>query len=156
MNVVDAIKLYSQAIAGNDSDHSLFANRSAAFLALGLLDKALWDAQKAIALNPDWAKGYYRAGCALESLNEWEKASLAFRKAAELEPKDALLKTKVESISGKLQEDTSAKNAAAAVERHNLVLKLREARHQDQKLAMMNQFKQSMTAPDWELEDLEW
>lgn len=52
--------MYSQAIAGAETDHTLFGNRSAAYLALGLYEEALQDAQKAVALNPTWAKGHYR------------------------------------------------------------------------------------------------
>eukprot|EP00889_Picochlorum_renovo_P007052 jgi/Picre1/34082/NNA_001557.t1 len=152
----DAIRMYSQAIAGNETDHTLFSNRSASYLAIGLLEQALWDAQKSVSLKPDWGKGYYRLGCALESLNNWEAAYTAFSKALELEPNDSVLTKKVSAAKKRLEEDTRAMNAAAAVERHNLVLKLRHARHKDQRLQMLNQFKQSMTAPDWELEDLEW
>lgn len=153
---VDAIRMYSQAIAGDETDHKLFSNRSASYLAIGLLEQALWDAQKSVSLQPDWGKGYYRLGCAFESLNNWESAYTAFSKALELEPNDAVVTKKVSMAKKRLEEDIKAMNAAAAVERHNLVLKLRNARHEDQKLQMLNQFKQSMTAPDWELEDLEW
>lgn len=153
---VDAIRMYSQAIAGNERDHTLFSNRSASYLAIGLLEQALWDAQKSVSLKPDWGKGYYRLGCALESLNNCESAYAAFSKALELEPRDSVVAKKVSAAKKRLEEDTGAMNAAAAVERHNLVLKLRHARHKDQRLQMLNQFKQSMTAPDWELEDLEW
>lgn len=156
MVCADAIKMYSQGIAGNENDHTLFGNRSVAYLAMGLLDQALWDAQKSVTLKPDWAKGYFRLGCALENLNELEAALAAFSKGLELEPSDNTLSKKVAIVRKRLEEDVYAKNAAAAVERHNLVLKLRNARHEDQKLAMLNQFKQSMTAPEWDLDDLEW
>jgi tetratricopeptide (TPR) repeat protein len=152
----EAIKMYSQAIAGNEHDHVLFSNRSASYLAIGLLEQALWDAKKSIALNPNWAKGYYRQGCAFESLNDWESAYSAFSKALEIMPGDREIMEKESNARKRLEEDVAAMNAAAAVERHNLVLKLRDARHEDQKLTMLNQFKQSMTAPDWELDDLEW
>lgn len=52
--------MYSQAIAGAETDHTLFGNRSAAYLALGLYEGALQDAQKAVALCPTWAKAHYR------------------------------------------------------------------------------------------------
>ena len=31
-----------------------------------------------------------------------------------------------------------------------------QARKQDLQLTMLNQFKQSMAGPDWEIEDYEW
>ena len=162
MRTTDAIKMYSQALTGDEKDHTLYSNRSAAYLALGLLDAALLDAQKAVSLQPEWAKGYYRLGSALESMNEMESALAAFQKGWELATvsgsgsPDPMLELKVKQSWARVEQDRDAMNAAAAVERHNLVAKLRNARHEDQKLAMLNQFKQSMTAPDWELEDLEW
>ena len=150
--------MYTQAIAGDDADHTLFSNRSAANLAIGLLDAALWDARKAVELQPTWPKGYYRLGCALESMNELEAALAAFEKGLALTPSpvDPGMEAKVKQSRLRVTQDRKAMNAAAAVERHNLVAKLRSARHEDQKLSMLNQFKQSMTAPDWELEDLDW
>ena len=58
--------MYSQAIAGAEMDHTLFGNRSAAYLALGLYEESLQDAQKCVALCPTWAKGHYR--CELNGL----------------------------------------------------------------------------------------
>ena len=54
--------MYSQAIAGAEGDGTLFGNRSAAYLAVGLYQEATLDAQKATTLSPTWAKGFYRHG----------------------------------------------------------------------------------------------
>lgn len=81
--------MYSQAIAGNPKDHTLFGNRSAAFLAMGLYEDALLDATKCTQLKPDWAKGHYRLGCVLLALSQWAAAAEALGKGAELEPGDA-------------------------------------------------------------------
>lgn len=40
--------------------------------------------------------------------------------------------------------------------RRDFALKLRDARRHDSRLSMLNQFKQSMAAPDWEIDDYEW
>jgi tetratricopeptide (TPR) repeat protein len=61
----EAVRLYSQAIAGAEQDWTLFGNRSAAYLALGHYDEALADAAKAIQLNKEWGKGYFRSARAL-------------------------------------------------------------------------------------------
>ena len=55
--------MYSQAIAGDEKDHTLFGNRSAAYITLGLYEEALLDAQKCVALYPSWQKGHYRHEC---------------------------------------------------------------------------------------------
>lgn len=82
----EAVKLYSQAIAGCDTDTTLYSNRSAALLALGRLDEALWDAQKCVQLGPDWPKGYYRLGAAHMAMSEWSSAGAALKKGLGLAP----------------------------------------------------------------------
>lgn len=52
--------MYTQAIAGADRDGSLFCNRSAAFLAMGLFNEAKQDALKAVKLDSSNPKAYYR------------------------------------------------------------------------------------------------
>ena len=59
--------MYSQAIAGAEGDATLFGNRSAAYLAAGLYQDAILDAQKATTLSPAWAKGFYRRAPTLPS-----------------------------------------------------------------------------------------
>ncbi len=54
------MKLYSQAIAGAPKNFTLYANRSAAYLAIFARQEAYNDAVKATALRPDWPKGYFR------------------------------------------------------------------------------------------------
>ena len=81
--------MYTQAVAGDESDHTLFSNRSAAYLALGLYEQALWDANKCTTLKPDWAKGYYRQGCAYLVLSQWEAAATALQRGADLDPRSS-------------------------------------------------------------------
>lgn len=56
----EAVKCYSQAIAGAEHDHTLFANRSASYLAQQLFDDAITDAVKTVWLKEAWPKGHYR------------------------------------------------------------------------------------------------
>ncbi len=58
---VEAVKCYSQAIAAAEHDETLYANRSAAYLALYQYQAALQDAAKAVQLHQSWPKGYYRS-----------------------------------------------------------------------------------------------
>lgn len=81
--------MYSQAIAGDEQDHTLFGNRSAAYLALGLYEQAQWDGAKCVKLAPGWAKGYYRLGCVYMALSQWTEAAAVLAKGAELEPSNA-------------------------------------------------------------------
>ena len=57
----EAIRLYSQAIAGAGEDAELFANRSAAYCKAGQLEDAAQDARHSIELRPEGVKAYYRS-----------------------------------------------------------------------------------------------
>ena len=40
--------------------------------------------------------------------------------------------------------------------RRDLALRLRDARRADRRLETVAQYKQAMTAPDWEMDDYDW
>jgi stress-induced-phosphoprotein 1 len=52
---------------------------------MGSLELALQDAIKATELRPDWPKGYYRKGSALQALQRHEEAFQAFYECLTLE-----------------------------------------------------------------------
>ena len=56
----EAVMCYSRAIAGAEQDKTLFANRSAAYLAQQRFSEAIADAAKAVQLDDAWSKGHYR------------------------------------------------------------------------------------------------
>ncbi|QDZ17548.1 S-adenosyl-L-methionine-dependent methyltransferase [Chloropicon primus] len=155
-----AVEMYCQAVAGAPNDFTLFGNRSAAYLALGRPSDAVLDASKSIVLSKDqgrpWAKGYYRLGCALEALERYGQAAEAYKEGLALEPENGRLKAKY--------EDSLVMQAGAKVERlreegtarRDLVLKLREARRKEVHVQMMNQYKQAMQSPDFDMEDYDW
>jgi hypothetical protein len=53
-------------------------------------------------------------------------------------------------------EERAAVQAAVDLERRDMVRKLRDARRHDLRTTMLNQFKQSMAGPEWEMDDYEW
>ncbi|KAF7455851.1 tetratricopeptide repeat-containing protein [Cryptosporidium felis] len=89
----DAINSFSQAISGykielKDKDKvelsKLLSNRSLCYLKLGQEEnyvRAFEDAKECILLNPNWSKGWYRAGKALYNLNIFDKAVTVFKAA---------------------------------------------------------------------------
>ncbi|CAI5506849.1 unnamed protein product [Closterium sp. Naga37s-1] len=103
-NFLKAAAIYTQAIKEAPDNHALYSNRSAAFLQLSKLTKALADAEAAIRLNPAWEKGYYRKGCALEAMKRYDEALEAFREAAERSPGSAETAGKLRLLS-KLARD---------------------------------------------------
>ena len=63
----------------------LCSNRSAALLQLKKSGKALEDAEQCIKLRPDWDKGFYRRGLALELADRYpEVTSLIFATSSSL------------------------------------------------------------------------
>ncbi|KAK9863045.1 hypothetical protein WJX84_000363 [Apatococcus fuscideae] len=152
----ESVRWYSQAIAGDPQDSNLFSNRSAAHLALDEPEEALQDAKKAVQLNAAWAKAHYRLGSAHLALAQWHQAEEAFARGLALSHENAEMADKLEFARQESTSEQAAEKAFKAMHRRDLVLKLREARRQDLQLTMLNQFKQSMAGPDWELEDYEW
>lgn len=69
------------------------SNRAAAFIQLGKEIKAIKDAEQAIELKPDWAKGYFRKGAALFALRKWDEAIDVLKRALEIEPKNREITT---------------------------------------------------------------
>ena len=130
----EAVKLYTQALAGAPDDGTLHGNRSAAHLALGLLDDAAWDARRAVSLRPDWPKAYYRLGCACLALGQWAEAEAALAQGLQLEPGAEDVAAKLRAARQQLAAEASAREAQAATERRGVVAQLRAARQADRRL----------------------
>jgi tetratricopeptide (TPR) repeat protein len=69
-----ALELYSKAIAVEENA-VLYSNRSATQLKLKDAAAALKDADKCIQLDPEWQKGYFRKGQALEAQGALDQVS---------------------------------------------------------------------------------
>lgn len=79
-----ALEKFTEAIKLNPKDPSFFSNRSATYAARKEFTLALEDADKVVELKPDWHKGHFRRGVALENLLEYPEAIQAYRKGLEL------------------------------------------------------------------------
>jgi stress-induced-phosphoprotein 1 len=64
-------------------------NRSLSYQQLGCHDLALSDAIRATEIKPDWAKGYFRKGAALQALGRHEDAFQSFYECLTLEEEKA-------------------------------------------------------------------
>ncbi|KAL3649004.1 hypothetical protein CASFOL_005407 [Castilleja foliolosa] len=98
-NYLKAAALYTQAIKQDPSNHTLYSNRAAAFLHLVKLNKALIDADKTISLKPDWEKGYFRKGCVLEAMEQYEDALAAFQVALKYNPRSSEVSKKIKKLT---------------------------------------------------------
>ncbi|TVU14115.1 hypothetical protein EJB05_37561 [Eragrostis curvula] len=63
-----AVYFYSQAIAIDPLDATLFSNRSVSYLRMGKGQDALVDAERCRMMRPRWAKAWYRLGTSLSLL----------------------------------------------------------------------------------------
>ncbi|XP_052896702.1 small glutamine-rich tetratricopeptide repeat-containing protein alpha-like [Anopheles moucheti] len=84
----EAILHYTHAIKLSPADAILYSNRSLAFCKQQQYYYANEDADKAIALNPAWAKGYYRKAEVSMGVGQYETALLSYGKALQLQPQD--------------------------------------------------------------------
>jgi len=94
---------YSEAYQLSKEDHLITSNRSHAFFKAGKLEDALEDAERTIALKPDWGKGYFRKGMALASLGNMEEALIAYFQCLVLEEScSKALRTEIYKVLYKL------------------------------------------------------
>ncbi|KAI5580244.1 hypothetical protein POPTR_008G156500v4 [Populus trichocarpa] len=98
-NYLKAAALYTQAIKLDPSNPTLYSNRAAAFLQLVKLNKALADAETTITLNPQWEKGYFRKGCVLEAMEQYDNALATFQIALQYNPRSTEVSRKIKRIS---------------------------------------------------------
>ena len=84
-NYADAVKHFTDAIGVDAANHVFYSNRSAAYAALNDYDAALTDADKTVAIKPDWVKGYSRKGAALYGLKRYDDACDAYNKGLEID-----------------------------------------------------------------------
>jgi tetratricopeptide (TPR) repeat protein len=108
----EAAEHYTSVLAAHPHDHEVLANRSLAYLHLKRGPEALNDAALCVNLKPNWAKGYYRMGCALEECKAYKESASVFAKVVEMEPENA-------EASGRLMKARQMLEMVMNVERVN-------------------------------------
>ncbi|XP_051136717.1 TPR repeat-containing thioredoxin TDX [Andrographis paniculata] len=102
----EAIDHLTEAIMLNPKSAILYANRASIFVKLKKPNAAIGDANAALQINPDSAKGYKARGMARAMLGSWEEAARDLHVASKLdfdEEIDSTLK-KVEPNVHKIEE----------------------------------------------------
>ena len=106
-NYTEAINWYSKAIEldpNSEAAGAIYSNRAASFQGLAKFKEAIADADACIRVRPDWLKGHFRKGVALESLNQADGALKAFEDALRTEPKNEEVQEKVSTLRAKIKE----------------------------------------------------
>ncbi|SVD30657.1 uncharacterized protein METZ01_LOCUS383511, partial [marine metagenome] len=67
----------------------LFNIRGACYAGLGQLDSAVQNYEKALSINPDYAKAHYNLGGALQGLGKLHDSVKSYENSTALEPENA-------------------------------------------------------------------
>ncbi|KEG14357.1 putative ankyrin repeat family protein [Trypanosoma grayi] len=95
---VKAAKFYTLAVHMDNKNHVFFSNRAAAYFNQRYYKGAYWDAQRCIALAPEWPKGYFRKAATELAMKRTEEALKTCEQGLRLDPKNSdLLTTKEEA-----------------------------------------------------------
>lgn len=87
-NFAGAVKFYTEAIKRNPDDAKVYSNRALCYQKLLEFQLAANDADKCVALDPEFIKGWIRKGHALMALKDTMRAMQAFQKALDLDPQN--------------------------------------------------------------------
>ncbi|CAH0553614.1 unnamed protein product [Brassicogethes aeneus] len=87
-NFAEAVLHYTCAIKTDETNYTLYSNRSLAFLKVQQYYHALEDANATIRLNPIWPKGHFRKGEVEFACSHFMDAYESYKKALELKPDD--------------------------------------------------------------------
>lgn len=86
-----ATEHYSEALELRPGEVVILSNRSATYAQRRRFDKALADAERALRLEPRWAKLHHRRGHALFHMGRHREAFESFEDGLKLDPKDSSL-----------------------------------------------------------------
>lgn len=87
----EAVEHYSKALEQDPLDHVFYSNRSACYAESEEFDRALSDAERCIALSPQFAKGYSRQAHALFHVGRYVEMETAANKGLELDASSVAL-----------------------------------------------------------------
>eukprot|EP00249_Psilotum_nudum_P002604 c15722_g1_i1 orf=223-1380(+) len=105
-NLEEAVSYFTEAISSNPTSAILYANRAGVYVKMKKPNAAIRDADAAIKINPDSAKGYKWRGEALALLGQWESAAKDLHLASRLDYDEeiAIVLKKVEPNAHKIEE----------------------------------------------------
>eukprot|EP01041_Mallomonas_annulata_P000665 gene665-1285_t len=94
-----ATALYTQAIEEFGGTHILYTNRAAALFNLSKYNEAIEDCDKAVALDPTWAKAYFRKSNAQEKLKDFKGNYMTWKTATKYCEKNPWLQAQLRNAA---------------------------------------------------------
>lgn len=98
-----SVDLYSKAIELDSSNAILYSNRSLAYFKLESYGLAIQDATRAIEIDPNYAKAYYRRASAFAAMFKPKDALNDFKHLAKLRSSDSLILLKLKTCQKVVQ-----------------------------------------------------
>ncbi|KAG0065866.1 hypothetical protein BGZ89_007848 [Linnemannia elongata] len=92
----EAVEKYTEAIEVNPNVAAFYANRAFAHTKLEAYGAAILDGDKAVEVDPKYAKGYYRRGVGKYALARYKEAAKDFRIVLKFAPNDKDAKLKLD------------------------------------------------------------
>jgi len=120
---LNAVKWYTEAIKSDPSDHVLYSNRAAAYLALEQYQKVVDDCDALLKIKKDWGKGYFRKGSALLALKRYDDAISTLSSGLKYDPDNAEMKTKLSEANNEKKKPPKKTIGADAKAEGNLYFK---------------------------------
>merc|ERR1719491_1975531 len=99
-----AVEDLAAAIVLDSSNQVFYSNRSVAYTAMQMYEKALDDADECVRLQPTWAKGYSRRAAAKFHLGDLQAAKIAYSKAWDLEPTNVKTEADLEHVLSEIAD----------------------------------------------------
>ncbi|KAD1781290.1 hypothetical protein E3N88_42296 [Mikania micrantha] len=103
---LDAIELYTIAIALIDNNAVYYCNRAAAYTQNNQHTEAIHDCYKAIGIDPNYSKAYSRLGFSYYAQGNYRDAiDKGFRRALQLDPNNESVRVNIQAAKQKLREE---------------------------------------------------
>lgn len=96
--IVDSVRYFTNLIAEDSLDHSLFARRAKNFLERGNIDQSLRDIQQALKLNPENPELFILLSDIYLALGQVDNSIMSLKKAVSLNPDNIIPALKLSEI----------------------------------------------------------
>ncbi|KAJ2723310.1 hypothetical protein GGI07_002738 [Coemansia sp. Benny D115] len=101
-NWTQALDYYRTGLGYDMYNPKLHGNACMTLIKLKRWSQALKHAEQCIALEPQWAKGYYMKGLVLSNESKIDQALVALKKAAEIDPKNEQIKALLSEVGDRV------------------------------------------------------